>query len=97
MLYYTHKAKRQLEHFLRVELYEKIDKFFKMDPKAFIYKDMEELEKSCNEILDNSEVDVVHSPNPMHPPQKVQRLEVTYDTNDMGFVVPESCNFKLYF
>lgn len=97
MLYYTHKSKNKLEHFLRVALYESIDKFFKMNPKALIYKDMEDLEKSCNEILDNGEVDVVHSPSPMHSPHKVQRLEINYDTNDMGFVIPESCNFKLYF
>lgn len=89
--------KRPVEHFLKTELYNKIEKFTKMNPEAFIYKDMEEIEEICNKILDNGEVDVVHSPSPIQPPSKVHSLKVEYETNEMGFVIPETCKFRLYF
>ena len=57
---------------------------------------MEELEKFCNEVLENGVVNVVHSPNPIAQPQIVRRVDVVYETNESGFVIPQTCNFKLY-
>jgi len=97
--YMNNRGKRPLPHFLQDMLYEDLEEegFFKMDPNALIYKDMEKLEYICNKVLDNGEVNVVHSPNPMSPPRVVKHLKVAYETNEMGFVIPQSCNFKLFF
>lgn len=90
---------RPVEHFLKTVLYDRLEEvgFLKRDPKALIYKDMEELEKICNKVLDNGEVDVVYSTHPLQPPEKVRAVKVVYDTNDMGFAIPESCKFQLLF
>lgn len=85
-------------HYLRTELYSKLEEsgIFNLPPEALIYKDMEEVERICNEVLDNGIIDVVHSTNPIAPPQIVRRVNVIYDTDDKGFVIPESVNFRLF-
>lgn len=76
-------------------LYDKLDKYFKMSTEHFIYKDMEEIENICNEVLANGEVDVIHSRPPVGN-VKIHKVGIEYQTNEGGFVLPQTVRFRLF-
>ena len=80
-------------------LYEELDrvKIFDKDPRALIYKDMEEIEAICNSVINNGEVAVVHQPAFNQPPRVVKSVNVVYDTNKLGFAVPNTVRFLINF